>query len=423
MDKINFEDLPSKKTPFSARIFNLMQDNIERAIIENRGVIELIGTSSDPINANNVTTAGVYKVSGDKTNFYVNDGTFILFVQIVENRGNVTLIQHMLTQNGLAIRTGTYEIIQQEIYWNFSNWELQSGAGGGDTLPVGTILAFSGDTAPEDFLFCRGQAVSRTTYSELFEVIGTQYGSGDGSTTFNLPDYRSRVAVGLDSNDTDFDTLGETGGGTAQENLRVSAVTYGLTESQSYRGQALISKVRNDTSGAVTIDNCDLNLMPPYITQNFIIKFKKTTITDGEVIQETDTATTENVYSASAVDNKLKTNIITGQEVATNEYVDGNQVFVKRINLGALPNASQKKVSTGLTNISMVKPLLGYAINTNGTIINLPHVATSTISGGVAINLDSNGDISISTGNDRSTFTKSYVDMYYVKNQTSGGAN
>ena len=191
--------------------------------------------------------------------------------------------------------------------------EYEPSSGGGDTLPIGTILAFSGDTAPEDFLFCRGQAVSRTTYSELFEVIGTQYGSGDGSTTFNLPDYCGKVAVGLDSNDTDFDTLGETGGEkthtlTVDEmpshdhTMQNHVLAYkggGIDSSTSGIWKSSLEKT-NSTGGSQAH-----NILQPYIVQNFIIKFKKTTITDGEVIQETDTATTENVYSASAVNNKL----------------------------------------------------------------------------------------------------------------------
>ena len=56
-----------------------------------------------------------------------------------------------------------------------------------DTLPIGTIIPFSGNTVPTGYLACNGAAVRRTTYADLFAVIGTTYGSGDGSTTFNLP--------------------------------------------------------------------------------------------------------------------------------------------------------------------------------------------------------------------------------------------
>jgi microcystin-dependent protein len=65
-------------------------------------------------------------------------------------------------------------------------------------VPSGTVLPFAGTTAPTGFLLCSGQAVSRSTYSDLFAAIGTTYGAGDGSTTFNVPDLRGRVPAGKD---------------------------------------------------------------------------------------------------------------------------------------------------------------------------------------------------------------------------------
>lgn len=67
-----------------------------------------------------------------------------------------------------------------------------TGGGGGDTSPTGSIIMYGGDTAPSGWLFCDGTAVSRTTYSALFAVLGTSYGFGNGSTTFNLPNFTSR---------------------------------------------------------------------------------------------------------------------------------------------------------------------------------------------------------------------------------------
>lgn len=61
---------------------------------------------------------------------------------------------------------------------------------------AGAVQMFAGSSAPAGWLFCRGQAVSRTTYAELFAVIGTSYGAGNGSTTFNLPDFRDVFPVG-----------------------------------------------------------------------------------------------------------------------------------------------------------------------------------------------------------------------------------
>lgn len=68
-----------------------------------------------------------------------------------------------------------------------------------DFLAPGIMLPYGGSTAPYGWLLCYGQAVSRTTYAGLFEAIGTTWGSGDGSTTFNVPDMRGRGPVGKDN--------------------------------------------------------------------------------------------------------------------------------------------------------------------------------------------------------------------------------
>jgi microcystin-dependent protein len=63
-------------------------------------------------------------------------------------------------------------------------------------VPVGTLIDFAGATAPTGYLVCDGSSVSRTTYADLFAVIGTLYGAGDGSTTFGLPNLIDRVKQG-----------------------------------------------------------------------------------------------------------------------------------------------------------------------------------------------------------------------------------
>jgi microcystin-dependent protein len=69
--------------------------------------------------------------------------------------------------------------------------------GGGAGLPTGAVCQFAGSAAPAGYLICDGSAVSRTTYSALFTAIGTTYGAGDGTTTFNLPNLQQRVPVGV----------------------------------------------------------------------------------------------------------------------------------------------------------------------------------------------------------------------------------
>lgn len=68
--------------------------------------------------------------------------------------------------------------------------------------PVGTYIQFAGASTPAGYLACDGSAVSRTTYADLFAVVSTTYGVGNGSTTFNLPDARGLVMVGAGANGT-----------------------------------------------------------------------------------------------------------------------------------------------------------------------------------------------------------------------------
>jgi microcystin-dependent protein len=78
-------------------------------------------------------------------------------------------------------------------------------------VPVGAVLPFAGTTAPAGYLLCNGSAVSRTTYANLFAVLAVSHGSGDGSTTFNIPDYRGRFMRGVDSTaNRDPDKAGRT---------------------------------------------------------------------------------------------------------------------------------------------------------------------------------------------------------------------
>ncbi len=77
---------------------------------------------------------------------------------------------------------------------------------------AGIINFFGGSTPPAGWLFCDGAAVSRNTYSELFTAIGTTFGVGDGVATFNLPDFKGRVAAGLDLTQAEFNALGLKGG-------------------------------------------------------------------------------------------------------------------------------------------------------------------------------------------------------------------
>ncbi len=88
------------------------------------------------------------------------------------------------------------------------NWRADDGvfAGGAILDPLGSGKLWFTDTPPQGWLLCQGQAVSRTTYAALFAQLGTTWGAGDGTTTFNLPDMRGVVPVGK-SSDVEFNEL------------------------------------------------------------------------------------------------------------------------------------------------------------------------------------------------------------------------
>ena len=121
-----------------------------------------------------------------------------------------------------------------------------------DSTPSGIVKINSTNTVPDGYLPCDGRAVSRTTYANLFKAIGTTYGSGDGSTSFNLPNYNGKVLVGKDSGT--FNALGKTGG-SENTTLTISnipshahTVTAKGTVSSTFTG----SSVATNSNGAHT---------------------------------------------------------------------------------------------------------------------------------------------------------------------------
>lgn len=97
-----------------------------------------------------------------------------------------------------------------------------SSAISGAFVQTGSIIPWPHATVPTGYLHCDGSAVSRTTYSDLFAVISDDYGPGDGSTTFNLPDYRGETLRGFDDgsgNDPDAATRTDRGDGTTGDNV------------------------------------------------------------------------------------------------------------------------------------------------------------------------------------------------------------
>jgi microcystin-dependent protein len=105
-------------------------------------------------------------------------------------------------------------------YWSGTAWVYMKTiiAQKGDTgdagagAIAGSISMYAGASAPAGYFLCDGAAISRTDYATLFAIVGTTYGVGDGSLTFNLPNLKGKIPFGKDSAQTEFDVVGEVGG-------------------------------------------------------------------------------------------------------------------------------------------------------------------------------------------------------------------
>jgi len=188
-------------------------------------------------------------------------------------------------------------------------------------IPTGVIQIWTTDTAPDGWLLCYGQAVSRSTYAGLYNVIGETYGAGDSSTTFNVPDMRGRFPLGQDDmggtsadrvTDTDADALagadgdetkdvsfsGNTGsttltaaqsgvpahdhsirlssGGSSTLNFAVNYTAAGNGDEQLGTNPIENNTAANASEGhlhTISGGSATQDIMPNFITMNYIIKF------------------------------------------------------------------------------------------------------------------------------------------------------
>ena len=163
-----------------------------------------------------------------------------------------------------------------------SAWLLPKEAGAA-TVPTGTIVMWGGNslTLPSGWLLCDGAAVSRTTYAALFAVVGTAFGPGDGSTTFNLPDYRQNFPRGAANDGQRGGTGGSETPGVSIADPSHSHVAGGLTTGAAGAAaagganpvNATGDPVAGTTAPATTgITASIADGRPPFLNVHFLIK-------------------------------------------------------------------------------------------------------------------------------------------------------
>lgn len=162
------------------------------------------------------------------------------------------------------------------------------GPSGPAEVPVGTIFAFAGSTLPSGWLWCDGSIVSRSTYGNLFSIIGEAYDPGNNVSTFGLPDLRTRIPIGQINTNVTYDAInlnfdrgkkgGEEGHATTVNELFPHTHTYEDNTSTassglyggSYWNPAFVSRV---TAGPTGASGARRNNTPAYLAVNYIIKF------------------------------------------------------------------------------------------------------------------------------------------------------
>lgn len=146
-------------------------------------------------------------------------------------------------------------------------------------LPAGFVIAFAANSAPSGYLLCNGAAISRTTYGTLFAAIGTTYGAGDGSTTFNLPNLTDRFIQGSGTAGT-VNSAGLpniTGGNVvlgSPENYGIGAfVTKNAKNVWQVGTGQYVSDFSFDASRSSDIYGASNTVQPPAVTMRYYIKY------------------------------------------------------------------------------------------------------------------------------------------------------
>ena len=308
----------------------------------------------------------------DKSSTYTKEETNQTIADNITEKADTSYVNNQLSLK--ADKSDTYS--KEEIDEKLDNPTIT-----GDTLPVGSVVEWTGTQTPQNWLLCDGREVSRTTYSELFAAIGTVWGAGDGSTSFNIPDYRDKFVLGA-GGEVD---LAETGG-EKEVTLTVDEMpshthpikdkVYNVEFGKNDGGGGRRNPINGNDKSHGIVEASSVgggqahNNMPPYVGTYYIIKAKQSAGVVATVVDNLSSTSPTDALSAKqgkVLNDKINDGLPVVlyetdkkfSDVADNTVItlNDNITNYKRIVIYAISNAGD------LSDSSVYKPSVGDSIS------------------------------------------------------------
>ena len=282
-----------------------------------------------------------------------------------------------------------------------------------DSMPIGSIILFAGETIPNGWLICDGRTLYDEEYPDLHNVLG---GTG---LSFNLPNFKGRVSVGYDSTDTDFNAIGKTGG---SKELQEHTHGYRYKQSPDFTANNVYSlpacnsaatdPVYANTSADGLIANAgtgNSGNLQPYLTVNYIIKATNTTPTMASIVDGYSTSTQDG-YSCDYIND---CNTYSTSEIDTGKtWIDGSKIYRKTISYSGTAIGAYKEIAHGISNIGTHRAVVDQAFIYGGNTF-CGYKSANEFVGVVVID---GTNIGVAVGSSwTSLFTSAYITIEYTK--------